>query len=80
MAGLWGNFKNKKDDWVPCATIITCPPNELMEPIHNRMPVMLSREAEALWLDPMSQDRDVLDKVLVPYAAEEMVAREFKTA
>ncbi|MCH7553432.1 MAG: SOS response-associated peptidase [Chloroflexi bacterium] len=80
MAGLWGNFKNKKDEWVQCATIITCPPNDLMQHIHNRMPVMLSREAEALWLDPMSQDRDVLGKVLVPYAAEEMVAREFKAA
>ena len=78
MAALWGNFKYKKDEWVPCATIITCPPNELMEPIHNRMPVILSREAEALWLDPMSQDRDALGKVLVPHGAVEMMAREFK--
>ena len=80
MAGLWGNFKNKMDEWVPCATIITCPPNELMQPIHNRMPVMLSREAESLWLDPMSQDRDVLGNILVPYAAEEMAAREIRAA
>ena len=54
MAGLWGKFKNKKDEWAQCATIITCPPNELMEPPHNRIPVMLSHEAEDLWLDPTS--------------------------
>ena len=60
---------------VQCATIITCPPNDLMEPLHNRMPVILSREAESLWLDPLSQDRDVRDKFLGPNVAEETEAR-----
>ena len=62
MAGLWGKIKNEKNDWVQSATIITCPLSDLMQPIHNRMLVVPSREAETLWLGPMSQVRDELRK------------------
>ena len=78
MAGLWSDFENKKGQWVPCSAIVTTTPNELMEPIHNRMPVILDREAEALWLDPLSDDPGLLAKVLVPFDAEAMAAVECK--
>jgi putative SOS response-associated peptidase YedK len=34
-------------------TIITCPPNELVKPIHDRMPLVLSPDTYASWLDPL---------------------------
>ena len=40
--------------------------------IHNRMPVVLSGEAEALWLDPLTEDAAVVTPLLVPCPAEAM--------
>ena len=36
----------------PAACVITCAPNSLMEPIHNRMPVMLNADEYNVWLEP----------------------------
>ena len=62
-----------------CA-IITTGPNALMEPIHDRMPVILDAEAEALWLDPATEDPNRLTALLQPYPAEEMEAYSVSTA
>ena len=72
FAGLWESWKNKETgtDLHSC-TIITCPPNELMEPIHDRMPVILPESAESVWLAP-TDDADALQSLLVPYSADEM--------
>ena len=72
FAGLWETWKNPEGELVKSCTIITTEPNALMEPIHNRMPVMLSEEAEALWLDPMTEDPAVLKQLLVPFPPELM--------
>ena len=55
-------------------SIVTTTPNALMESIHNRMPLILDREARALWLDPSPRLPDQLNHLLVPFPAEEMVA------
>jgi putative SOS response-associated peptidase YedK len=53
-----------------CA-ILTTEPNELMQPIHHRMPVVLTGEALGRWLDPSAGPEEV-QRLLVPYAAERM--------
>lgn len=45
MAGLWETWTNSGEE-IPCVTILTTEPNDLMEPIHDRMPVVLSHAAE----------------------------------
>ena len=55
-------------------TILTTTPNAVMEPIHNRMPVILTKDAEPLWLDPNNSDISELRELLVPYPANDMVA------
>jgi putative SOS response-associated peptidase YedK len=52
FAGLWARAGE-----LHSFTIITGPPNELVAPIHDRMPVVLDRSAWAAWLDP-SLDAD----------------------
>ncbi len=47
-----------------------------MEPIHNRMPVILPREAESAWLDPANRDTAILRELLVSYPGNEMEAYE----
>jgi putative SOS response-associated peptidase YedK len=46
MAGLWESWTSPEGEEVKSCTIITTEPNELMIDIHNRMPMILSREDE----------------------------------
>jgi putative SOS response-associated peptidase YedK len=48
-------------------SIMTTRPNKDMEPIHDRMPVILRPEQEALWLDRRISEREPLAELLVPY-------------
>lgn len=75
FAGLWDTWKSPSGDIVSC-TIITTTPNELMEGIHDRMPVILSRDSERVWLDQSIVDGGYLKSLLVPYPAERMMAYE----
>jgi putative SOS response-associated peptidase YedK len=52
FAGLWARAKRGDGESVHSCTIVTCPPGELVAPIHDRMPVILDREGEVAWLDP----------------------------
>lgn len=73
MAGLWSAWVDKKTGEVlPTFTIITTEANALLEPIHNRMPVILKRENEDAWLDPDNMDRQALQDILEPYPSELM--------
>ena len=74
LAGLWSEWRSADGSEVRTCSIVTTTPNALMESIHNRMPVILDREARALWLDPSPRSPDQLNHLLVPYPAEEMVA------
>ena len=46
--------------------------NELLRDVHERMPVILTRDAEAAWLDSKTQDTAALLALLKQYPAEEM--------
>jgi putative SOS response-associated peptidase YedK len=51
FAGLWDVWHKPDGKRVESFTIITTEPNELVRPIHNRMPVILRPEDEDQWLD-----------------------------
>ena len=79
MAGLWETWKSPDNELVHSCTIITTSPNSIIEPIHNRMPVILTRDVEAQWLDTKESDTGTLRELLVPYSANEMEAYEVST-
>ncbi|MGI4758086.1 MAG: SOS response-associated peptidase [Janthinobacterium lividum] len=75
FAGLWGAWKNPDTgDWLQSYTIITTDPNELMESIHTRMPVILDPKDYDRWLSREMTDQPPLD-LLRPYEAAHMTAR-----
>jgi putative SOS response-associated peptidase YedK len=68
FAGLWEVWRDPEDpDAEPLrtCTIVTTAANELMAPIHNRMPVVLAPEDWATWLDPET-DPHTVTGLLVP--------------
>lgn len=74
MAGLYDTWTSPDGRKVGSFTVITTSPNELMANIHNRMPVILRPEDEALWLDRTRYDGELLQSLLRPYDAAEMEA------
>ena len=72
FAGLWSSWRNPNGSEIRSCAIITGEPNELMRSIHNRMPVILSREKREFWLDPSNHDTNGLMALLEPYPAAEM--------
>jgi putative SOS response-associated peptidase YedK len=54
-------------------------PYELMEPIHNRMPIILPRKAEEVWLYGVVKDGQFLKNLLQPYPSELITAYEVST-
>lgn len=74
LAGLWDVWKTPTGEWLKTCTIITTAPNALMESIHNRMPAVLTRDAEIEWLNKANDDAGYLKSLLAPYPAEQMKA------
>lgn len=72
FAGLWDAWQPAGGDKILSFTIITTEPNDLIEPIHHRMPVILRDEDEEAWLNPEMQDTNHMASFLKPYPAGEM--------
>lgn len=71
FAGLWDHWRNGSQIIESC-TIITTQANELLKPIHDRMPVILAENAYEHWLDPATQNPAALQPLLQPYESEAM--------
>lgn len=74
FAGLWEDWHSADGSSVLSAAIVTTEPNELLAPLHDRMPVILAPESLALWLDPAPQPPARLQSLLRPYPPDEMEA------
>ena len=73
FAGLWEQWRGEDDKPLQTCTIITTTANNLMEPIHNRMPTILGSVNYDRWLDPHSSP-PLLLSLLIPYNSDAMTA------
>jgi len=78
FAGLYETWVSPDGEAVRSCTIITTEANELIRPVHDRMPVILPAKDEAAWLAPENRDLKALQSMLRPYPAEEMEMEEVK--
>jgi putative SOS response-associated peptidase YedK len=68
FAGLWECWEGPDHSRIESCTILTTEANELMRPIHDRMPVIVPKSDYAAWLDSKRQDARTLLSLLAPYA------------
>ncbi len=66
FAGLYESWQRAPDEWEPTFTIITTAANATLEPVHNRMPVILPDEAVDEWLYYQQDNLPALSGLLVP--------------
>jgi putative SOS response-associated peptidase YedK len=72
FAGLFEHWTSPEGQLINSCTIITTEPNELIKPIHDRMPVIVPKNLESAWIDPHNTDYSSLLPILKPYPSEEM--------
>lgn len=72
FAGLWDTWRSPTNETINSCTIITTNANDLIAPVHNRMPVIFTPEQEKLWLDPTITDNVTLTSLLKPFPEKEL--------
>ena len=75
FAGLWEHWQAPDGENIESCTIVTCPANDLVKPIHDRMPVILAPGDIELWIDTGANPADLLK----PFSAAAMMARPVST-
>jgi len=78
FAGLWESWQGADGSYIESCSLLTTEPNELLRPIHNRMPVILAPNSYGPWLDPTAP-ADTLAPLTPPYPADEMAAEPIGT-
>lgn len=72
FAGLWDRWRDPSGQWIRSCLILTTTPNAVTSAVHDRMPVILSRDNYDLWLDPGMTNIDVFSDLLTPFDARLM--------
>jgi len=71
FAGLFEHWMSPEGQTISSCTIITTEPNELIKPIHDRMPVIVPKHEESAWIDSYNTDYRSLLTILKPYPSED---------
>lgn len=74
FAGLWERWRGAAAEVLETFTVIVTDANELLRPLHDRMPVIVAPSDYDAWLDVGRFDRRGLEALLRPYPSEGMVA------
>ena len=74
FAGLYESWQPVINEWQRTFTIVTTEANALLEPVHDRMPVILLDDAADRWMDPRETDLEALQSLLVPAPPDLLIA------
>jgi len=74
FAGLWEKSKTEDGSEVETCCVLTTSANETVQPIHDRMPVILSPDEYGFWLNRHAQDPRELQRLYRPYPSDLMVS------
>jgi putative SOS response-associated peptidase YedK len=72
FAGLWDHWVGPDDRTIESVTLLTAEANELVAPVHERMPVILAEQDYDLWLDTTVKKPELLKPLLRAYPAGDM--------
>ena len=80
FAGLWERWEGEGGQAINSCTILTTEANEVLRPVHDRMPVILHPDEYETWLDTDVRKLGLIKEMLRPYPAEEMTSYPVSTA
>jgi putative SOS response-associated peptidase YedK len=79
FAGLWEKWKAIDGQVLETCIILTTEANEVLQPVHDRMPVILHSDDYDLWLDDDTRKLDLIMELLCPYPSSEMISYPVST-
>jgi len=79
IAGLWERWEGGEGGPLETCTLLTTEANDLLRPVHDRMPVIIPPEDYGRWLDPEALRPEDLRPLLRPYPAREMTSHAVST-
>ena len=79
IAGLWEHWQGEDGEVIESCALLTTEANDLMRPIHDRMPVIVKREDFGRWLDPQAKDGKAIAALLCPCPADRMTSYPVST-
>lgn len=79
LAGLWSDWQSPDGETISTCTIITTQANDMMQPIHQRMPVILDSSDYDLWCDPSVKQPELLQPLLKPDSSDLLEAYPVST-
>ncbi len=80
FGGIWESWEGTGGEAVLSCALLTTGPNELLRPIHDRMPVIIAPRNFDLWLSPEVRDPKAIASLFRPYPTEEMTAYPVRTS
>ncbi len=72
FAGIWESWTNPQGEVIETCALLTGSPNELLARIHDRMPVILTKDNMMRWLDPAMLNRDNANEMFKPISTDRM--------
>ena len=76
LAGIYSSWQDPDGNEWGTYSIVTTTPNKEMQTIHDRMPVILHPNDEALWLDPSISDAGILYDFMRPYPNDTLLLNQ----
>lgn len=80
FAGLWEHWEGEGGEVVNSCAILTTEANEVLRPVHERMPVIIHPDDYKLWLSAGERELDLVKEMLRPYTADEMTGYPVSTS
>jgi putative SOS response-associated peptidase YedK len=80
FAGLWDRWQSPEGEVIESCTILTTDANQVLRPVHDRMPVILHPETYELWLDDDLRKVSLREELLRPFPASEMEGYAVRTS
>ncbi|HEX8145576.1 MAG TPA: SOS response-associated peptidase [Pyrinomonadaceae bacterium] len=79
FAGLWDRWQGGDGAIIESCTILTTEANDVLSPVHDRMPVIIHPEDYELWLDEDERKAELRLELLRPFPAEERLGYPVST-
>lgn len=73
IAALWETWEDKQhNETIHSCCLITTDANQMMKPIHDRMPVIFEQSQQQIWLNHETYNKDALSKALASHSTYEI--------
>lgn len=79
LAGIYETHRSDTGETLHSFALLTTAANALMQPVHDRMPVILRKDDYNVWLNPIHSRPEMLNALMQPYASDQMSVYKVST-